>query len=76
MFVGPRVDSDFSAFIPAMIENEAHSTWDVSGAFQLTKALAITAAVTNLTDAQYMEPLGYAALGRRAVVGIRVATSR
>ena len=76
VFVGPRVDSDFSALVPAIIENEGHSTWDVTGAVRLTKALALTIAVTNLTGADYMEPLGYVALGRRATVGIRVAASR
>ena len=76
MFVGSRVDSDFSALMPAMVENEGYSTWDATAAFRLTPALALTLAVTNLTGAQYMEPLGYVALGRRATVGIRVATSR
>jgi outer membrane cobalamin receptor len=76
VFVGPRVDSDFSAFVPAMIENDGFSTWDVTGAVRLTKALALTATVMNLTDSQHMEPLGYVALGRRATVGVRVATSR
>ena len=76
VFVGSRVDSDFSALMPAMVENEGYSTWDATAAFRLTPALALTLAVTNLTGAQYMEPLGYVALGRRATVGIRVATSR
>ena len=76
VFVGPRVDSDFSALIPAMVENDGFSTWDATGAVRLTRALALTFAVMNLADADYMEPLGYVALGRRATVGVRIATGR
>ena len=76
VFVGRRVDSDFSALVPAMVENDGFSTWDATGAVRLTRGLAVTFAVMNLTDADYMEPLGYVALGRRATVGVRIATSR
>lgn len=76
VFVGSRVDSDFSALVPAMTENEGFSTLDATGAVRLSKALALTISVLNLTDTDYMEPLGYVALGRRATIGVRIATSR
>ena len=76
VFVGSRVDSDFSAFVPAIVENEGFSTWDTTAAVRLTSGLALTLTITNLTDTQYMEPLGYVALGRRATVGVRIATGR
>ena len=76
VFVGRRVDSDFSALVPAMIENEGFSTWDVTGAVRLSQALSLTFALMNLADADYMEPLGYVALGRRATFGVRIATGR
>ena len=59
-----------------MVENEGFSTWDATGAVRLTRGLALTFAVMNLTDSDYMEPLGYVALGRRATMGLRIAPSR
>lgn len=71
LFVGRRVDSDFSALAPAITENEARATWDVRGSYRLTRVLALTAAIDNLTGAEYMEPLGYPGLGRSLRVGLR-----
>ena len=71
LFVGTRVDSDFSALSPAITENEPHATWDVRGSYRLHRALALTFAVDNLLDADYMEPLGYRALGRAVRIGLR-----
>jgi outer membrane cobalamin receptor len=70
-FVGQRVDSDFSSLIPPITMNDGHTRWDVRASYEITRGLALTAAIDNLADAQYMEPLGYPALGRAARVGIR-----
>ena len=40
------------------------------------EASATFGRVTNLFDRDYEEALGYPALGRSAMVGLRVATSR
>jgi len=34
--------------------------------------VSATAAIDNLADADYMEPLGYPALGRAVRIGLRV----
>ncbi len=69
--VGERVDSDFSALVPPINVNDGHSRWDVRASCDITRGLAVTVAIDNLTDAEYMEPLGYPALGRAVRVGIR-----
>jgi outer membrane cobalamin receptor len=65
------VDSDFSSLEPPINLNEGHTTWDVRASYQISRRLAVTAAIDNLTDAEYMEPLGYPALGRSLRAGIR-----
>ena len=73
VFVGRRVDSDFSA-CSSDDENQG-SRRGSAGVVRLTPA-ASAHAVENLFDANTKEPLGFPALGRRATAGLRVATSR
>jgi vitamin B12 transporter len=70
--VGRRVDSDFSSLVPAITSNDGYAVWDLRASARLTRRLSITGAVDNLTDRQYMEPLGYPALGRALRGGVRV----
>ena len=72
VFVGRRVDSDFSSLEPPMLSNDGYATWDVRAAYRVAGPLSITAALDNLFDADYMDPLGYPALGRAVRVGARV----
>jgi outer membrane cobalamin receptor len=69
--VGRRVDSDFSALVPALLSNDGRVTWDARGQAGLTRRFSLTLAVDNLTNAHYMEPLGYPALGRAFRAGVR-----
>ena len=71
-FVGRRVDSDFSSLVPAMTSNDGYALWDLRASARVTRRVSLTGAVDNLTDRQYMEPLGYPALGRAVRGGIRV----
>jgi outer membrane cobalamin receptor len=72
-FIGRYVDSDFAALQPPMLENPGHTVWDARVSVALTSALTATATVDNVGNADYMEPLGYPALGRAVRAGIRVA---
>jgi vitamin B12 transporter len=72
LFVGQRSDSDFSSLVPEIVSNDSYATWDVRAAYRLTGPLSVTAAVDNLTGTDYMEPLGYPALGRAFRIGARV----
>lgn len=69
--VGRRVDSDFESLVPPLTSNGGYAQWDLRGTAHLTRHLSFTGAIDNLTDRQYMEPLGYPALGRAVRVGVR-----
>lgn len=72
VFVGSYVDSDFASLQPPIVANPGYTTWDARLSFKLLPQLAVTGAIDNLTDADYMEPLGYPALQRAFRVGLRV----
>lgn len=71
-FVGERVDSDFSALVPAILSNEGHAVWDVDGDWRMSRYLTWFARVENIANTQYMDPVGYPAWGRTARGGARV----
>ncbi len=71
-FVGRRVDSDFSALEPPINSNDGHATWDLRAAYRLSSRLTLTVAGDNVTNADYMDPLGYPALLRAFRAGVRV----
>ncbi|HVZ21127.1 MAG TPA: TonB-dependent receptor [Vicinamibacterales bacterium] len=72
VFVGHYVDSDFVSLVPPLLVGGGFSTWNARGAYKLTAKLSATVAVDNLTNAIYMQPLGYPALERAWRGGLRV----
>ena len=71
IIAGRRVDSDFSSLDPPLTTNAGYSRWDARASYLLRRDFALTFALDNLTNNDYMEPLGYRALGRTARVGFR-----
>ena len=71
-FIGRRVDSDFSALDPPITSNDGHATWDLRASYRLSRRLSLTAAGDNVAGSDYMDPLGYPALGRAIRAGVRV----
>ena len=71
LYVGARVDSDFSSLQPAITESDAYTRWDTRASYLLRPGLALTGALDNISNAQYTEPVGYRALGRSARLGVR-----
>ena len=69
VFVGERVDSDFN--FPTISSNEGYALWNASGEVRVARRTAAFVTIDNLADSDYMEPLGYPALGRTVRVGIR-----
>ena len=69
--VGQRVDSDFSALEPPLVFNDGHQLWDLRASVRLSRQLSVTAAIDNIADRHYMDPLGFPALGRGARVGVK-----
>jgi vitamin B12 transporter len=72
VFLGSYVDSDFASLQPPIVSNPGYTTWDARLSFKLLSQLSVIAAVDNLANADYMEPLGYPALQRAVRVGLRV----
>lgn len=72
VFIGSYVDSDFASLEPPILSNPGYTTWDARFAFKLTPRVAATAAIDNVANSSYMEPLGYPALQRAVRAGLRV----
>jgi outer membrane cobalamin receptor len=72
VFVGSYVDSDFASLEPPIVANPGYTTWNAHLSIRLSAPLTVTAAIDNLNNADYMEPLGYPALQRSFRVGLRV----
>lgn len=69
VFVGSRVDTDFN--FPTISSNEGYAAWNASGEVRIARRTAGFVTIDNLADHDYMEPLGYPALGRTVRVGVR-----
>jgi vitamin B12 transporter len=72
VFIGRFVDSDFSSLLPPLVENPGYTTWNARFSYRFRGPLSALVSVDNLANADYMEPLGYRALGRALRVGVRV----
>lgn len=72
-FIGQATDSDFAALDPPLTLNDGHKRWDVRAGYELSSRLRLLAAIDNLTDNKYHEPLGYPVLGRAARAGVHIA---
>jgi outer membrane cobalamin receptor len=59
IILGSYVDSDFSSLVPAIVSNPGYTTWDARVAVQVSHQMSGTLSIDNLTDADYMESLGY-----------------
>jgi outer membrane receptor protein involved in Fe transport len=53
-----------------------YSVWNAGASWRFTPALEITGGVDNLFDRSYEEAFGFPALGRSAMIGVRVAARR
>jgi outer membrane cobalamin receptor len=72
LLVGARVDSDYSGL--NMTSNEGYWTLNLMANLRLIGGMSLFAAVNNVTNKQYMEVLGYPALGRHFRIGLRVGS--
>jgi vitamin B12 transporter len=73
VFVGRRADSDFVGI--GLTENEAYTRVDARARVRLAARVEAFVAGENLLDREYMEALGYPALGRAFRVGVRVRSA-
>ena len=79
-FVGVNGRSDMRDIEPnfaaTVYDNPGFTTVDLGGSWRVRRGLEVTARVTNLFDRDYEEALGFPALGRSAMIGLRVGTGR
>jgi outer membrane receptor protein involved in Fe transport len=69
------VDPSFGTFGGVYV-GPGYSVWNAGASWTFWNRLQLFGRVTNLFDRDYEESLGYPALGRSGMVGLRVATSR
>ena len=69
IFVGSRVDTDFN--FPSISSNKGYASWNAGGEVRLARRTGGFVTIDNLANREYMEPLGYRALGRTVRAGIR-----
>jgi vitamin B12 transporter len=72
LFTGRRVDSDFSSLAPPLVEADLPAVWTLGARIRVTPRLEGYLRMENLTDADYMEPMGYEAWRRTAHAGLRL----
>ena len=72
MFVGRRQDSDFVGLEPPLIWNNGYTDSDLSWSYRAFRHMAYYGLVGNLFNQQYMQVLGYPALKRTYLAGIRL----
>jgi vitamin B12 transporter len=72
-FIGRRVDSDFSSLVPPILENAGYAAWDAGASYRLATPVTFFVRIENLTNRDYMDPLGYPAWMRTARAGARLA---
>jgi vitamin B12 transporter len=71
-WIGRRNDSDFSSLSPAIVATNGHTLWRVQLAWRVVSQATAFVRVENLTDVDYMEPLGYPAWRRSVHAGLRL----
>ena len=69
------VDPSFGTF-GGIYDAPGYSVWNAGASWTIWSRLQLFGRVTNLFDRDYEEALGFPALGRSAMVGLRVAAGR
>ena len=59
-----------------LFDNPGYAVLEVGGSFRISRGLEVIGRVSNALDRRYEDVLGFPALGRAALVGIRVAAGR
>ena len=70
-FTGVRTDSDF--FGLGITRNPGYARFDMAANYDVRRGFFLTARVINLFDKQYQDAIGYPALGRYYMLGLRYA---
>lgn len=72
LYVGNRVDSDFSSLIPPITSDPGYAEWNIGWNYHSTYHVTYFGIFENILNERYMEALGYPALRASYRVGARV----
>jgi outer membrane cobalamin receptor len=72
LFVGRRVDSDFSSLFPPLISSPGYTKWDIGCNYRSRHRLTYFGIFENVLNQRYMEALGFPALRASYRAGARV----
>jgi outer membrane cobalamin receptor len=59
-----------------VLESAGFATTAIGGSVRVTRDVEIIGRISNVFDRDYEEALGFPALGRTAMVGLRIAAGR
>jgi vitamin B12 transporter len=68
-FSGERTDSDFLGL--RLVRSPGYARFDCTASYNFYRGLIIYGRVANLFDKQYQDALGYPAMGRAGIIGLR-----
>ena len=72
VFSGRRVDSDFASLNPPILESNPPALWTLGVRLRVTRQTEGYLRIENLSNATYMDPLGYEAWQRSLHAGLRL----
>jgi vitamin B12 transporter len=72
VFVGTRLDNDFSSLSPAITSSGDYWLWNLAGRYRFTTHIDGYARVQNIANRDYMEPLGFPAWRRTVHAGLSI----
>lgn len=72
IFVGRRVDGDFSSLAPPITSDPSYTKWDIGWNYRSPRHVTYFGIFENVLNQHYMEALGFPALGASYRAGARV----
>lgn len=72
IFVGRRVDSDFSSLVPSITSEPSYTKWDIGWDYRSGHRITYFGIFENVLNQRYMEALGYPALRASYRAGARL----
>ena len=73
IFVGRRVDGDFSSLAPPITSDPSYTKWDIGWDFRAPRHVTYFGIFENVLNEHYMEALGFPALSASYRAGARVS---
>jgi len=72
IFVGRRVDSDFSSLVPPILSDPSYTKWDIGWNYRSGHRITYFGIFENVLNQRYMEALGFPALRASYRAGAQV----